>query len=259
MIAWLAAAAGLAFGQAAPGGARYENVSVSLAPPAAARRAEVVLRYQFPYSFYAVVVDRGQGTAALEKESAGESASPAQRRPLAAPAALPAAGAGWARLRATIVNEPDGSVELTLYAGDALLAKAVDDGSIGGPPIRGPGALSVRVDGAELAAADLFVTALPGADFSVAAVVPDADARAPQRFLTPARADGVNDAALFGPGAVHVDVFDLRGRKVYETAGSGLRWDGRDAGGRLVESGVYLARITKTDGGRCYQSLAVAK
>lgn len=55
---------------------------------------------------------------------------------------------------------------------------------------------------------------------------------------------------LTGPGPVLVQVFDLRGRKVRtlvdEVRGTGVHrvtWDGRDANGASVASGVYLVRL----------------
>ena len=88
----------------------------------------------------------------------------------------------------------------------------------------------------------------------------DDDARSVRRFLTPALADGINDAAVFGPAAVEVTIMDPRGRRVFHSAGGApIVWDGRDGGGRLVESGVYIARIRRSDAKVLYQSLAVAK
>jgi len=87
-------------------------------------------------------------------------------------------------------------------------------------------------------------------------------ARAPEKFLTPARADGINDVAHFGPAASRISVFDLRGRKIVERAREGaaaLVWDGRNAAGRLVEAGVYIVKIIKDGGSKEFQALAVAK
>ena len=103
---------------------------------------------------------------------------------------------------------------------------------------------------------DLTATIAPAAP-----AVTDANARAPQKFLSPALADGVNDAALFGPAAMDVLVRDTRGREVFRgsSAGGGIVWNGRDRSGRVVESGVYVARIKRLDGKTLYQSLAVVK
>ncbi len=99
--------------------------------------------------------------------------------------------------------------------------------------------------------------------FSTGAASAAGDAvRAPQRFLTPARADGINDAAVFGPDACEVFVYDLAGRLFYRAArqgGAPLSWNGRDQTGRLAASGVYVARIKACSGGEAYQSFALAK
>lgn len=88
---------------------------------------------------------------------------------------------------------------------------------------------------------------------------PPDDARAREKFLTPASADGINDVASFGAAAREVTIFNIRGRKVFQAAGSALSWNGRDENGAIVESGVYVARIRKQDEALIYQTFAVAK
>jgi hypothetical protein len=95
-----------------------------------------------------------------------------------------------------------------------------------------------------------------------AAAVPDEQAKAPQRVLSPVPADGVNDAATFGPGAAEVSVYSRRGRLVFHAVrqgGAPIVWNGRDGLGRVVASGVYIARIRKTDSAVCYQSFVLVK
>jgi hypothetical protein len=87
-------------------------------------------------------------------------------------------------------------------------------------------------------------------------------ALAAQKFLSQALADGVNDAATFGPAAEEVKVFDIRGHQVFSGSrqgGSGIVWNGKDGSGRIVDSGAYIARIKTQDAGVVYQSLAVVK
>ncbi|MDD5655751.1 MAG: Ig-like domain-containing protein [Elusimicrobia bacterium] len=89
-----------------------------------------------------------------------------------------------------------------------------------------------------------------------------APAKAARAFLSPALADGVNDEAVFGPGAEEVSVFDVRGRRVFRGArrgGAPIAWNCRDETGRIVRSGVYLAKIRTAGEGVVYQSLAVVK
>lgn len=89
----------------------------------------------------------------------------------------------------------------------------------------------------------------------------EAAAKAPQKILTPATADGINDRAIFGPEAKEVSIVDVRGRRVFHQAANGapLSWNGRDAGGSLVPSGVYIAIIVTRASKRVYQSFVVAK
>jgi hypothetical protein len=105
--------------------------------------------------------------------------------------------------------------------------------------------------------------AAPG---GVAAAVPaDADvtAKAPQKILTPATADGINDKAVFGPDAKEVSIFDLRGKQVFHESSSGpgvpVVWSARDASGRVLSSGVYLARIITRSSKQVMQSFSIVK
>jgi hypothetical protein len=66
----------------------------------------------------------------------------------------------WQAVKATVVNNADGSVTIRLYDGDTLLASAVDDGHIGGPPIRTPGKVGMRGDNADLLFDHFQVTSL---------------------------------------------------------------------------------------------------
>jgi GH18 family chitinase len=86
-------------------------------------------------------------------------------------------------------------------------------------------------------------------------------AKAPQRFLSPALADGVNDVATFGPTAAEVSIYNVRGRLVFHglMQGAPIVWNCKDGQGRVDESGVYIAKIRTTDSGIVYQSFAVVK
>lgn len=87
-------------------------------------------------------------------------------------------------------------------------------------------------------------------------------ARSPQRFLSPALADGINDAAVFGREADEVSVFNLLGREVFRASrqgGNPIVWDCKDGSGRVRESGVYIARIRRSDSEVLFQSFALVK
>jgi GH18 family chitinase len=110
-------------------------------------------------------------------------------------------------------------------------------------------------------------------DISVSASVPivisatlasttDDQAKAPQKFLTPASADGVNDTAVFGLSAAEVTIYDLKGHQVFHGSNSGgspIVWDCKDGSGRVRGSGVYIAKIRKADSGVLYQSFALVR
>jgi hypothetical protein len=71
-------------------------------------------------------------------------------------------------------------------------------------------------------------------------------ARAITSWPNPAR----GEVRFLAPGAAAgeaIDIFDVHGRRVTQVklaGGSEARWNGRDAAGREVGSGVYLARRT---------------
>jgi hypothetical protein len=103
----------------------------------------------------------------------------------------------------------------------------------------------------------------PAAAFGAAApaLAAGASAKAPQRVLSPALADGINDRAEFGPDAREVSIIDIRGRRVFHASSDGgpIVWNGRESSGGLVASGVYIAIIVTRDSRRLYQTFAVAK
>ena len=72
-------------------------------------------------------------------------------------------------------------------------------------------------------------------------------AKAPQKFLSPALADGINDVATFGSSAEEVSIYTLKGHLVFQGSqrgGAPIVWDCKDASGRVRESGVYIASRT---------------
>ena len=87
-------------------------------------------------------------------------------------------------------------------------------------------------------------------------------AKAPQKFLSPARRDGINDFAVFGPNAAEVRIVDRNGRVVFRATqknGAPIAWDGRDGTGRVREPGVYVARIRTTENAVLHQTFVLVK
>ena len=72
------------------------------------------------------------------------------------------------------------------------------------------------------------------------------------RILTP-NGDTINDSVgfsipEFASGTPRAEVYNLRGQRVARlspVSPTELRWDGHDAAGRAVESGVYLVQISE--------------
>lgn len=119
------------------------------------------------------------------------------------------------------------------------------------------GEQSFTMPPAEAAQAEQPAAAAPAAAVPAAA----GEVKAPQKFLSPALADGINDEAVFGPAAREISIMDARGRLIVKRSrgGAALTWDGRNEQGAVVDSGVYIARITAYDGTSHYQSFAIVK
>lgn len=231
--------------------------------------AHVFLRYQSQYHLYAVTVNRRDGTIVIKKKVPGGSSNGGTYYTLASARRATPYGA-WQFVRASAVDLAGGAVRIDLSLDGGRVMSAVDHGA-GGPPIRAAGAVGIRSDYDAISFDDFRVDAPGAADAPFAAPPPGggspgapedgAAAKAPQRFLSPAAADGVNDAAVFGGDAAEVSVYDAAGREVFAAKGpaGGLRWDAKDRSGRLVDSGVYVVRITTRAGRTFYQSIAVVK
>ena len=95
-----------------------------------------------------------------------------------------------------------------------------------------------------------------------ASAAPADQAKAPQKFLSPALPDGINDAATFGASAAEVSVYNARGQRVFHGSrqgGAPIVWNCRDGMGRVEASGIYIAKIRTTGSGLLYQSFALVK
>jgi len=71
------------------------------------------------------------------------------------------------------------------------------------------------------------------------------DYRPKERIITPASVDGINDFVTFDGlfDEYEINIYDITGRKIITITSdnpSGPKWDGRDAMGNVVESGVYI-------------------
>jgi hypothetical protein len=238
------------------------------------------LRRQSEFHTYYLSINRRDGRSIIKKKVPGGSSNGGTYYDLAS-ASFPVPYGSTQRVMGRAVNNSDGSVTVSLWVNGRLLMSATDRGT-GGPPIRNAGGTGVRGDFTAFYTDDFTVTpagavadapapapgnpgnpGLPGPTPHLPAP-PAADpelAKAPQRFLSPALGDGVNDAALFGPQANSAEIFDVSGRKVRTVSRSAgvMRWDGRNDQGEIVESGVYIARVRMSDGETTSQSFAIVR
>ena len=111
----------------------------------------------------------------------------------------------------------------------------------------------------ELTSADLRTFGLMGWDLVPDAVgVPDQEAGSftvLHAAPNPLRTTTTFRFSLDSPGAVRVDVFDVRGRRVatpvtasFDLGDHVVRWNGRDHRGRTLPGGVYYARLVSAAG-----------
>ena len=239
---------------------RLRNDRLTARSGASWHGAHVFLRYQSQYHLYVATYNRRDGGIVIKKKVPGGASNGGTYYTLASGSRRVPYGV-WQTIRASALDQPDGSVRVDLYIDGRRVLSGVDRG-VGGSPIRAPGKVGIRSDYDAIVFDDFHVGGpdeLPpppgGGGGSIEL------AKAPQKFLSPALADGVNDAATFGGEAEAVAVFDTEGREVYQAVspGGGLEWDARDRSGRLVDSGVYVVRIRTRSGETVYQSIAVVK
>lgn len=120
----------------------------------------VFLRYQSEESLYYASVNRRDNTVAIKKKVPGGISNGGTYYNISTFNAHPVSYGTWQHVKATIKNNTDGSVTIELFENGKLLARAVDDGSIGGAPIRNPGKVGVRGDNANIKFKNFSVTGL---------------------------------------------------------------------------------------------------
>ena len=121
----------------------------------------VFLRYQNQRHLYYASINRRDDKVVIKKKIPGGPSNGGTYYSLTPESPYPAPYHEWQAVRATVRDNPDGSVAIALYAGGRLLVSAVDDGSVGGPPIRHPGKVGLRGDNADFSFSGFTVTPLP--------------------------------------------------------------------------------------------------
>ena len=121
------------------------------------------------------------------------------------------------------------------------------------------GSIGLYNEDSDVRFADVVVDATPPSSASGPA---GGQAKAPQKILSPALPDGINDVATFGASAAEVSIYNLRGRRVFHASqqgGASIVWDCKDGMGRVDDPGVYIAKIRTSGSGVLYQSFALVK
>ncbi|GGL17165.1 hypothetical protein [Mangrovihabitans endophyticus] len=118
------------------------------------------LRYKSQYELYYASVARRDGKVLIKKKCRGGSANGGSYYPVSAEVRdQRVAPDQWTRVGASIRDNADGSVTITLDRGGRTLATATDRG-IGCAPLRGAGALGIRGDNTEFEFNTFRVTSL---------------------------------------------------------------------------------------------------
>lgn len=119
------------------------------------------LRQQDERSFYHVGVNRRDGTCDIKKKA---SAGGRTYHNLAVGVVRPVPYGRWQSVRAAARTRADGSVKIELHIDGTLVAAAIDDGAVGGAPLREPGAVGIRADNADLIFDDVVIVPLGGGE-----------------------------------------------------------------------------------------------
>lgn len=120
----------------------------------------VFLRYQNEYNLYYVSVNRRDNTVTIKKKVSGGSSNGGTYYVLSKYTPHTVQYNAWKNVKATVKNNLDGSVTIELYVDGNLLVRSVDNGTIGGAPIRTAGKVGVRGDNANLKFKNFLVTSI---------------------------------------------------------------------------------------------------
>lgn len=135
---------------------RRDGLTSTAATPTVAWDGEhVFLRYASETSLYYASFDRRDGTTAIKKKVTGGTSNGGTYYTLASGRGTFTPGVFHA-VRATIVDNPDGSATIRLWVDGALVLSATDTG-IGGPVI-GSGGVGIRGDNSDFTFDDFLVT-----------------------------------------------------------------------------------------------------
>jgi hypothetical protein len=135
-------------------------VSTRRTPSVTYDGVHIWLRHVSEFSLYAISVDRRDGAVVIKKKCLGGPSNGGTYYVLASSGKTHHIALGkWEHVAGAVVNQPDGSVELSLYRGGQKLLVARDTGQ-GCAPIRSAGAVGVRGDNARFLFDNFVVTQL---------------------------------------------------------------------------------------------------
>ncbi len=120
--------------------------------------AHLALRYQGECRSYYVSLNRRDDTLVIKKKAPDGQSACGSYYALSQYVSYHVPYDSWQRFKASVLNDSDGSVTIKVWVDGKLVATGRDDGA-GGPPIRDPGEIMLRSDGAELEFADLTIQA----------------------------------------------------------------------------------------------------
>lgn len=125
------------------------GIGPSDAPPQPWDGAHLGLRYQGECRSYYVSLNRRDGLLVIKKKAPDGLSDCGSYYALSDYVRYPVPYDQWQSFRATIRDGADGSVTIKVWAAGKLVAVGRDEGA-GGPPIRDPGEIVLRSDGADL-------------------------------------------------------------------------------------------------------------
>lgn len=120
----------------------------------------VFLRYQSEESLYYASINRRDNMVAIKKKIPGGSSNGGTYYNISTFNAYQVPFGTWQHVKATVKDNTDGSVTIELFGNGKLVARAVDNGSVGGAPIRNQGKVGIRGDNANIKFKNFTVTAL---------------------------------------------------------------------------------------------------
>lgn len=121
-------------------------VSSTKWPALAYDGVHLIPRYATEDSLYSASINRRDQKAIIKKKIPGGPSNGGTYFPLTTEIPFTWSVGKTQPVEARVKNLTNGNVEITLLAGGVVVARAVDDGTLGGSPIKGPAAVCLRGD-----------------------------------------------------------------------------------------------------------------